>query len=579
MMDDIRERIKLMGSFGKQFLVMLAFMGAFLFFFQIRETMRTVENQEELMISEMQNKLQLANLYTDYYVDNIQSSLISITSRDDLYLDRDREHYFALSDIKKKNGFISTLFVAGEDGRLKASSQALYEAKKPDIVGEMVERAQSGPDMVQFSSPFYSTMSAGYSIYASYKDGANIAVIEAGCNYLKSIFQSVMEGKNSAFIIMDREGKVFLFSGEEHGIRLKKGVYPLEVDDGYSCLPFETLQEMELCVSDKVPEHYFMYSDSNRMGWRICSFFSREVLESYKSNLYFNTALRLAVWFLGVVVAVFWFTAFCARPVRRLAKDMDEVNDLEHLVEVDYRREDELIGRISLHYNRLVRRIRSLVEEVREAERKKMEYEFLMLQNQIGPHFLHNTLACIASLIRQGKSDVAQDALKALIKLLSYTFEQNEKTVTIKEETDEIANYIKIQQMRYGSRIQFVQETDGEALQCRILKLLLQPLVENAIFHGIVPKGEGIIRITVRQRGDVLNIFICDDGVGMTREMCRKVLCGETIYKRTDRFSGVGIINVNERLKMKYGERFGIQIKSEIGFGTIICLRIPQDKV
>ena len=148
----------------------------------------------------------------------------------------------------------------------------------------------------------------------------------------------------------------------------------------------------------------------------------------------------------------------------------------------------------------------------------------------------------------------------------------------MKEETEEIENYIKIQQMRYGSRIQFVQEIDGEVLQCRILKLLLQPLVENAIFHGIVPKGEGSIRITVRPRGAVLNIFICDDGVGMTRKMCQKVLCGEPISKRTDRFSGVGIINVNERLKMKYGERFGIQIKSEIGFGTIICLRITQEK-
>ena len=105
MMDDIKERIKLMGSFGKQFLVMLAFMGTFLFFFQIRETMRTLENYKEIMVSEMQNKLQLANLYTDYYVDSIQGSLAGITIRDDLFLDRDRESYFALSDIKKNNGF------------------------------------------------------------------------------------------------------------------------------------------------------------------------------------------------------------------------------------------------------------------------------------------------------------------------------------------------------------------------------------------------------------------------------------------------------------------------------------------
>ncbi len=578
MIEDIKERLRLMSSFVKQFLIMLALIGMILCFFQVRETIQAIRHQEDVIISEMQNKLQLANLYINYYADSIQGSLVNLTARDDLYQDGEREAYFVLNSLREKNELIKTLFVVDGNGCLKSDRQALYEAVKPDIVKAMADKAESVSNIVQYSAPFYSAMSAGYSIYASYREGRNIAVIEASCDYMKSILRPVLEGKHSAFLVQDRSGKIFLFSGEDHGISLKKGIYPLEVEDIYEGLYDECLAQMELCVSDAVAGWYFMYSDGNKLGWTVYSLFSKEMLDIYKADLYLNTVLRLGVWFLGTIVAVFWFTAFCARPIRRLAHDMDEVRDLEHLVEVDYKREDELIGRISQNYNRLVRRIRSLIEEVKESERKKVEYEFLMLQNQIGPHFLHNTLACIASLIRQGQHGTAQEALKALVHLLSYTFEQNERTVTLQEELAEIGNYMRIQQMRYGTGLQFVQTVESDAMQCRILRLILQPLVENSVFHGIAPRGEGVLRIAVRRRGKMLCIFICDDGVGMTRDMCRRILRGESVSRKTDRFSSVGILNVNERIRMQYGEKFGIRIKSEIGRGTIICLNIPQDE-
>lgn len=578
MIEDIKERLRLMSRFVKQFLIMLALIGTILCFFQVRETMQAVKHQENIIISEMRNELQLANLYINYYADSIQGSLINLTARDDIYRDGGKEAYFTLSRLEDNNEFIKTKFVVDENGCLKSDRQALYEAIKPDIVSVMADKAEAASNIVQYSDPSYSTMSAGFSVYASYKNGRNIAVIEASCDYLKNILRPVLEGRNSAFLVLDRNGKIFLFSGEDHGIKLKKGVYPLEVESFYDSLYDGGFEQMKLCASEAVADWYFMYSDSNKLGWAVYSLFSKEMLELYKTDLYFNTMLRLGVWFLGTILAVFWFTAFCARPIRRLARDMDEVKDLEHLVEVDYKREDELIGRISQNYNRLVRRIRSLIEEVKESERKKVEYEFLMLQNQIGPHFLHNTLACIASLIRQGQADTAQEALKSLVHLLSYTFEQKERTVTMKEELAEIENYMKIQQMRYGDGLRFVQTLDPDAMQCRILKLILQPLVENSVFHGIAPRGEGILRIAVRRRGKILRIFICDDGVGMTRDMCQRILRGEAVSRKTDRFSSVGILNVNERIRMQYGEKFGIRIKSEIGRGTVICLRIPQEE-
>lgn len=576
-MNSIKERLRLSGISVRQFLVMLIFMGGIMFFFLFREMVQSMDNQEQALVAEMQTKLHLANLYIDYYCDSIQNGLMGITLRKDLYGEQDGESYFALEDIRKNNGFIQTLYIAEVDGEISASQQSLYEAVKPDIVDTMVSRAKENPNRLQYSKPVYSAMTAGFSLYVSYRSGDNIAVIEASCDYLKDILQDVLGGQGRSFMIREGMGKPFLFSREEPGIELKPGIYPLEVADRYAQIFDYAGSSMELGSTEVVPEYSFMCSSANKLGFEVCLLYPSSILQGYRSERLWFALRHMGIWFIGIIIIVFWFTILYTNPMRKLARDMDQVNDLEHLVEVHYSREDEL-GRLSSHYNSLVRRLQELVAEVRDAERKKMEYKFLMLQNQIGPHFLHNTLACVASLIRQGKDETAQQALCALIKLLSYTFEQNAETVTIREEMEQLGNYVRIQQMRYGSEIRFEQQIEEGAMQCRVLKLLLQPLAENSIFHGIAPKGGGSLKIVARLRRGILYIFICDDGIGMTREMCRDILNGTYIARVTDRLSSVGILNVNERMKLRYGEQYGIKIKSEIGVGTVIYLRIPQEK-
>ena len=143
MIEDIKERLRLMSSFVKQFLIMLALIGMILCFFQVRETIQTVRHQEDVTISEMQNKLQLANLYINYYADSIQGSLVNLTARDDLYQDGEREAYFVLNSLREKNELIKTLFVVDGNGCLKSDRQALYEAVKPDIVRTMADKVLS----------------------------------------------------------------------------------------------------------------------------------------------------------------------------------------------------------------------------------------------------------------------------------------------------------------------------------------------------------------------------------------------------------------------------------------------------
>lgn len=575
MIKEIRERLRLIGFSVRQFLVILALVGGLLLFFQITELTQELESQKESMVSEMQSSLQLADVFVDDYADNIRSILLNVVLMDNLYEEKENV-YLELNKIQKNEECIKTLFIVGKDGTVKASDQALYDAMKPPIVDEMKKRAEENPYMVQYSAAEYSNTSAGYTMYASYMSGGRIAIVETTRAYLLELLQHVLKKKDQSFVVLDQNGKEFLFSKNDFAIPLKNGTYPLGVEEEYQELLNQDWESMKLISIPQLPKQYFMCSEANNLGWHIIALYDKKPMDDYRKTLYRQSFSRIGIWLLGVAVIVFWLTALLTSPIRKLAKDMDQVNDLDHLMEIPHDNMNEL-GRLSSHYNRLILKIQELMNEVQETERKKLEFEFLMKQNQIGPHFLHNTLICVVSLIRQGKNDIAQEALKALIKLLAYTFEQNENPVRLKEEVEQVGNYVKIQQMRYGSQIRFETKIEENAGECEVLKLILQPLIENSIYHGIVPKEEGKLFLAARLRGNILHIFICDDGIGMTSEMCGKVLQGTNVPKNKDRVSSVGVSNVNERLKIKYGQKYGIRIKSEPGRGTIVCLRIPQN--
>ena len=576
-MKHINTRLRKIGFSVKEFFVILLFVTVMIAVSQIWRAEELIEYQEETIVRSMMDDLRLANLYVDHYANSIRSFLVGITTRNDIYEMDAPEAGRVLNRLRKNENYISVLYAADYDGRIRSSSQALYQAVDPPVVKEMIQRAKEMPYIIQYSAPYYSPMTAGYSVCVSYAVENKIAVIETGTGYLYSNMQAVLGGSNKFFAVASVGGDAFLFSRNESGIPLKKGTYPLEVEEGLAETINGSWRQMSFCESEKIPGYHFMYSQQNIMGWRIFSFYNHSILQGYKRQVWMNVLITTMIWFSVLLVTVFFVTVFLTRPIRRLASDMDQVKNLDQLIEVDFGGEGEIV-RLSQSYNHLILRIRRLVEEIRETEHKKLEYEFHMLQNQIGPHFLHNTLACIASLLRRGKTEGAQEALNALQKLLVYTFEISEKPVTLQQETEQLCNYVKIEKMRYGDCFDFTVSMEELAKEQYIPKLTLQPLVENAIFHGLIPKGgtEGRLTLTIRLRGDILHIFVCDNGVGMSPALCRTILCGKNSPKVKDRLSSVGISNVNERLKLKYGKEYGIRMKSMEGKGTVICLRIPK---
>jgi len=216
----------------------------------------------------------------------------------------------------------------------------------------------------------------------------------------------------------------------------------------------------------------------------------------------------------------------------------------------------------------------------------KRQAQFLALQNQINPHFLYNTLEGIRSeALLAGLSSVAT-MTEALSTFFRYTISGVENLVTLKEEIENTKNYFLIQQFRFGTRIKLKIITDGvdeeEILRCRIPKLTLQPIVENSIVHGLECKGgEGTLTLRLEGSHERLFITVQDDGVGMANSVLsaiqRNLSTRSFDYvKRDERHGGIALINVNNRIKILFGEQYGLTVTSQQGVGTDVMISLPR---
>ena len=196
-------------------------------------------------------------------------------------------------------------------------------------------------------------------------------------------------------------------------------------------------------------------------------------------------------------------------------------------------------------------------------------------QSQINPHFLYNTLDSIRWMaIRNRQMDIAKQT-QALAQLLKHALNGGSENTTVREELKHLQDYITIQTNRFGDRIEVIVQADEEALNCSVLNLVLQPLVENAFVHGLENKiGHGIIEVRVSREGDVLTYSVADNGLGADPEPVRRALRGEEPEK-----NALALTNINKRLKYKYGEEHMLRFNSEPGKGTTVIVTMPAQEV
>ncbi len=265
------------------------------------------------------------------------------------------------------------------------------------------------------------------------------------------------------------------------------------------------------------------------------------------------------------------------KPLRHLSGHISLLTDQNELTEEKSIEEgaDEIAG-IGRAFNRLVRHINNLIREQKEMFEQKQRMEMNALQAQINPHFLYNTLDSIRWMAVIRKAGNIADTVMSLENLLRNMAKGAGNKITLLEELSLADDYVNLQQVRYMGIFDYECDVPKELLSCRIVKMTMQPIIENAIFHGIEPTGTyGVIRVSAKREGKDLYISVEDNGVGSEPEELKAFMYEK---KNKNAMSGIGIGNVDERLKMTYGKQYGLICEGKKGSFTRITIHIPAEQ-
>lgn len=382
---------------------------------------------------------------------------------------------------------------------------------------------------------------------------------------IASIYERKMNYKGGKFYILDRDGKIISARDKENLYRDFREV--TSISD--VALNEENANFVRADGEEKVlvSAHRF-----EPLQWTIVSVIPTDeiTVESKEIN---KLILRIGVLCLALALLVsFLLSRSITRPIFRLSKTMRDIRTGRLNVRSAYQSADE-IGYLSDGFNNLMDRIEALMAENVEEQRTKADIEFKLLQAQLKPHFLYNTIETIISLVKLNMKPEAIAAAKELAQFYKISLSKGSDVITIREEMQLTQSYLQIQQLRYVEYMDSVMEIDEEILACPIPKLTLQPIVENAIYHGLKRKAEkGMLRIAGRRFENEVRIEIVDNGVGMEQAQINAILResgdpGEAV--------SFGIRSVHNRIRMLYGDRYGIEIESEPGAYTKVAIRLP----
>ena len=306
------------------------------------------------------------------------------------------------------------------------------------------------------------------------------------------------------------------------------------------------------------------------------------------SNQTLNNSIRLVLLttaffgFVGILFIILFSKAFSrsiTQPIKMLSDSMKafEFGRTPSKIEIAASGEMKtlvsgfniMLDDINMHLETIVRE----QEEKKNAEVSALRYQLESLQNQINPHFLYNTLNIISFLALDGKNEEIRDFNQSLIALLRSTLSNTQDYVTISREINFLESYVRLMEYRYPKMFVFETSVDPSILDCLIPKLILQPLVENSLLHGIFPMSrEGRLSAVITDTGKTLHVCVKDNGVGMDKE----ALNG--LFLERKGFTGIGVNNVNDRLKLCYGTEAALKISSQRGAGTTVEFVIPKQR-
>ena len=465
------------------------------------------------------------------------------------------------------------------DGTVIVSTEPDIDATRSEILSSLwFRRAVDGEGDFFFTGPHRNTIGErddvviSYSTIISYGDinrdpSPAVLLIDLNFNAVEELLESVHLSQTGYAYIISNDGDIVYHPKE---MLIAEGSMEEDLDSVSTHVFGSYISEF------RGRERLTIIQTVEQTRWRIVGVaFMDELLEPLRM---FRTSL-MVIMVLSVIVAVLLsniISKWITKPLRKLEAGMRSVQNGNFSVKEPVDGSKEVVS-LSQSFQAMVQRIEELMKQVRTTEALKRQRELDALQAKINPHFLYNTLDSVVWMAETGNSKGVVKMVTALASLFRISIAKGHDTITLKEEFSHVRSYLDIQSMRYKDKFTYSIELPEELENQPTIKLLVQPIVENSIYHGIkYLQDEGIITIKAEDRGDRIAMIISDNGVGMRKETLNSLLDRNSTHEHSSEGNGIGLLNIDERIKLSYGEEYGLSITSEPDEGTTVMIIIPK---
>ena len=408
--------------------------------------------------------------------------------------------------------------------------------------------------------------------------GGGVLLVDLNFRIIDRICGSLRLGRRGYVFIVDRNGDI---------------VYHPQQQLLYGGLKSESIRRIMEAIAAE--ETYFPGDGENRdkfysmetmysTGWKVVGVNYRGELVENRSSIQRNYALWGLLFLLASMLISILLSSRLSKPIRELRRSMRAVEQGNFDVAAAVRPSNE-IGELGRGFNLMVGEIKKLLKRITLEQEQKRKSELNALQMQINPHFLYNTLDSVIWMAERGKQAEVIAMSSALARLFRLSISKGKEIIDVASEIEHVKNYLTIQKIRYQDRLDYRIQVDGEILEFKIVKIILQPLVENAIYHGIKNSaGAGTVVISGFRTERGMDLVVRDDGAGMdveTLERVRRRLVGKDAPEAAADGDdarpggGLGIRNVDERIKLYFGPDYGLEFESREHEGAAVFVHLP----
>lgn len=468
-----------------------------------------------------------------------------------------------------------------EDGALISASPVATRKKGVDLkLQEWFQSAEDKIENMHFSTPhvqnifessnyrYYWVVSLSRSIELTYLGNIRRGVLLVDMNYsaIEQMFEKVNEGTKGYVYLIDQNGEIIYHPKQKavySGLVEENNLIAAEYDDGDH---MEVFQGEERAVIVKTVGY---------TGWKIVSVLPMKALKMDLIHLRYFMILIAFITVYLLLLGNLFISGRITDPIRRLEFSINQLEEGNMDAENIYIGGSHEIRHLGRTVKTMVNQMHKLMDDMVKEQEEKTKSELDALQSQINPHFLYNTLDSVVWMIESERNQGAISMVTALASLFRISLSKGNNIITIKDEITHARNYLNIQKVRYKNRFDVDISIDPQIEQCATIKLIVQPLLENAIYYGVGHmEDDGLITIKGYEKEGDIYIDVSDNGMGIPEETVENLLKNKA--KARGKGSGIGLWNVNERIRLYFKGEYGLTITSELDEGTTVSIHLPK---